>query len=1072
MVNKVASSRPAQRVSGRSTTSTGKMPVLLSSWSASRIVSGLVELFRGLLAARPAKRIRPRALAFATAGGPGRRFEWLEERRLLTAYVVNSTIDDGSAGTLRAAITSANSDTQADTITFSLASPYTINLTSMLPVIENSYGLTIDGNNGGNDVIINGPGADRIFFVGVSSGETAGSSLTATTSTPFTIENMTLENGKATGGNGGEGRRSGGGGGAGLGGAIFLDAGNLTLTNVNFSGNNATGGNGGISAGAGNSGGGGGGMYGAGANVGSTSYSGGGGGGIGSVASTAHGGSGAASSAGNTGTAGVFVGAASGGAGASGSYAGGANGGGGASSGGSGYGGSGGGVGGAVASSSTEYGGNGGFGGGGGGTGGGVSSSHGGTGGYGGGGGGGPESGGSISGGGGNGGFGGGGGGGYTGGTSAFGGGAGATTSTPGGGGGAGLGGAVFVRQGATINLTSGTFSSDTVNYGTDSTYGGGNGQAIGAAMFLAGGLTYSGSGTTTIGESLGSGATFSTSDGISGITGGLTVSGGGTLALTSATGNSYSGGTTIGTNAPGVGTLDVSNTSGSATGTGAVTVGYSGGGDNNNGDTLAATAAATISGAVSVEGSATISALSGSTLTLQDGLAMDADNNATSPVAAFSLGAPNGTSNPLINVTAGGITFGSGGKTSITVTNAGSLAAGSYDLIGYTGTAPGSSNFNTPTGPSGFTYAISLGTTGQVDLTVTVAAPAVTSSTANLANNAATLTINGSNFSATYANDSVAFSGPGASGISGSVTSATTTSLTYTFTTDPTSLGELDAVVTVTGVGSSGSPVQVATVVASTVAGLWNSGIDGTWNTSGNWTGGVPGNNAAGDTAAFNGTTGVTVDLAGFSPTLAGISFGGSAGNYTIENTGSGQLVIEQQRRRGRDRRRRRQPGHLGERAVGRQHGDYGGGFERAGHRRQLHRHGPAHGVDQRHADRQDGPARANDVEHRPRRPVHFRSLGLAGAGVAGRAGRDCGRPGGEHDGSCCQSGGEHGQRHDAGHGPRRGNPVAYRGARCGRLGLAVGGRRTEQPEPGRGRCGCGRVDVFELIAKRRIPR
>ena len=543
-------------------------------------------------------------------------------------------------------------------------------------------------------------------------------------------------------------------------------------------------------------------------------------------------------------------------------------------------------------------------------------------------------------------------------------------------------------------------------------------------------------------------------------------------LRSTSATGNSYSGGTTIGTNAPGVGTFDVSNTSGSATGTGAVTVGYSGGGDNNNGDTLAATAAATISGAVSVEGSATISALSGSTLTLQDGLAMDADNNATSPVAAFSLGAPNGTSNPLINVTAGGITFGSGGKTSITVTNAGSLAAGSYDLIGYTGTAPGSSNFNTPTGPSGFTYAISLGTTGQVDLTVTVAAPAVTSSTANLANNAATLTINGSNFSATYANDSVAFSGPGASGISGSVTSATTTSLTYTFTTDPTSLGELDAVVTVTGVGSSGSPVQVATVVASTVAGLWNSGIDGTWNTSGNWTGGVPGNNAAGDTAAFNGTTGVTVDLAGFSPTLAGISFGGSAGNYTIENTGSGQLVSSNSGGAGRNRRRRRQPGHLGERAVGRQHGDYGGGFGAGlGHRRQLHRHGPAHGVDQRHADRQDGPARANDVEHRPRRPVHFRSLGLAGAGVARRAGQRLRPPRRRARRQLLPV------RRRARSAPRRRPwPTTRQSgrlprARCGRLGLAVGGRRTEQPEPGRGRCGCGRVDVFELIAKRRIP-
>ena len=98
----------------------------------------------------------------------------------------------------------------------------------------------------------------------------------------------------------------------------------------------------------------------------------------------------------------------------------------------------------------------------------------------------------------------------------------------------------------------------------------------------------------------------------------------------------------------------------------------------------------------------------------------------------------------------------------------------------------------------------------------VIATSPTVTTNTANLLiNTATTLTIAGTNFSTTAANDTVAFSGPGSASIAGSVTAATTTSLTYTITTDPSSLGELDAVVTVSGVGSSSSPIQVATSVA-----------------------------------------------------------------------------------------------------------------------------------------------------------------------------------------------------------------------------------------------------------------
>ena len=109
------------------------------------------------------------------------------------------------------------------------------------------------------------------------------------------------------------------------------------------------------------------------------------------------------------------------------------------------------------------------------------------------------------------------------------------------------------------------------------------------------------------------------------------------------------------------------------------------------------------------------------------------------------------------------------------------------------------------------------IGNSGSaVQVATVVAAPTVTLNTANLANNAATLTITGTNFSTTAANDTVTFSGAGSTGITGSVTSATATSLTYAFTHDPTSTGVLNAVVTVAGIGNSGSAVQVATVVAA----------------------------------------------------------------------------------------------------------------------------------------------------------------------------------------------------------------------------------------------------------------
>ena len=64
----------------------------------------------------------------------------------------------------------------------------------------------------------------------------------------------------------------------------------------------------------------------------------------------------------------------------------------------------------------------------------------------------------------------------------------------------------------------------------------------------------------------------------------------------------------------------------------------------------------------------------------------------------------------------------------------------------------------------------------------VATVAPVVTASTASLAVNATTLTIGGSGFDTTAANNTVAFN----NGAVGSVTAATATSLTVTFSTAP----------------------------------------------------------------------------------------------------------------------------------------------------------------------------------------------------------------------------------------------------------------------------------------------
>lgn len=362
----------------------------------------------------------------ACALHPSLRVENLEERWLPSLFTVTN-LNDAGAGSLRQAIHDANDETQhpgADTIQFASGlAGGTINLST---VDDSSFGpsallvtspvaITGLGGNSGIGIARSGTAGNMRLFLVTSSGD-------------LTLQNLTLSNGLAQGGHGGNHQGGGGGGGAaGLGGAIFNE-GILRVQRSTLTGNLAQGGDGGV------------------LNAPPFRYGGAGGGGLGGDgdnATSSNGGTGSGPNSGIGGNSGQSLG----GAGAAGGIGGGGGGGG--------YGYKGGG------------GGGGGFGGGGGGggygfvTGGGA---------------------------GGNGGFGGGGGGGgayrTTGGTGGFGGGSGGNPGGPhpyyggDGGGGAGLGGAIF-NSGGTVTITNSTLTANSAIGGTGASAGAGLGGAL-----------------------------------------------------------------------------------------------------------------------------------------------------------------------------------------------------------------------------------------------------------------------------------------------------------------------------------------------------------------------------------------------------------------------------------------------------------------------------------------------------------------------------------------------------------------------------------------------------------------
>ncbi len=539
----------------------------------------------------------------------------------------------GSTGDLRGVLNYINQNAGTYDVTFDLGSSNTITLNAMLPILNLNAANTIilDGTNSGTQIVIDGASTYRGFF---------------SVQGPITLENFTIQNVVAKGGNGGGSSEGRGGGGMGAGAGLYVNSGTVRVSNVTINDASAQGGNTGVSLGNNFlSGSGGGGMGGNGGDTGtgggSPAFAGpGGGGGLGGDggiggpdASTNNGVGGGGGGGINCGTnftglggnqatagaAGGGIGAAGAGSGANGNAsaggAGGATGGGGGGGGGvtsAGAicgGGGGGGIGGA---NGTGDGGAGGFGGGGGGNG--CTGTLGGAGGFGGGGGGGNCTGGP-------GGFGGGGGGGGAGcGSSSgfgadggFGGGGGGSVFIPpssvvggvgggggtlgGGGGGAGFGGALFVNSGSSL-VVQGFFNtglgSNSTTFGTGSNQGWNAGND---AFFLTGAsivLDPDGS-TITFNNSIADDSAGSFEGAPSGVTTGtgagaeLIVGTGnpaGTVVLTTA--NTYSGGTNLTK-----GTVNVGNNNSLGSGSLSYTT--------NNGNTLQAGASVSIGNAINL---------------------------------------------------------------------------------------------------------------------------------------------------------------------------------------------------------------------------------------------------------------------------------------------------------------------------------------------------------------------------------------------------------------------------------------------------------------------------------------
>ena len=125
----------------------------------------------------------------------------LEGRTLLSVFMVENTLDDGSTGSLRGAIVAANAFPGADLIEFSptvFSTPQTINLTLGELRLTDPAGITIQGT-AANLVTIDGNHLSRVFEVvsGVTA-DISGLTITGGTDVPGSGGGGLLNNGTAT----------------------------------------------------------------------------------------------------------------------------------------------------------------------------------------------------------------------------------------------------------------------------------------------------------------------------------------------------------------------------------------------------------------------------------------------------------------------------------------------------------------------------------------------------------------------------------------------------------------------------------------------------------------------------------------------------------------------------------------------------------------------------------------------------------------------------------------------------------------------------------------------------------
>ena len=150
-------------------------------------------------------------------------------------------------------------------------------------------------------------------------------------------------------------------------------------------------------------------------------------------------------------------------------------------------------------------------------------------------------------------------------------------------------------------------------------------------------------------------------------------------------------------------------------------------------------------------------------------------------------------------------------------------------------------------------------------------------------------MTISGSGFDPTPGNNSVTFN----DGASGTVTAATATSLTVTFTQNPTAAGSLTAIVT-TGGKSSGTAVQVATVIPVVTSSTANLAANAATITIDGF--GFNATTASKNTVTFNGAAVGTVTAA--TATSLTVTFDHTADGRQPDGVGHHQQPAQRRRR------------------------------------------------------------------------------------------------------------------------------------------------------------------------------